>query len=123
MQEKEHSQEKSLDESISKAQKLKELIDKETNELERKYQMLKNLNKQVDSNNMDFDTNLENKFTEIRTNKDETPQYIPKQPVVIEFKPSVEEDEEVNPYAKYYMNPARSCKPRYSKTSSKNHKL
>lgn len=111
MQEKEQSQEKSLDESISKAQKLKELIDKETNELERKYQMLKNLNKQVDSNNMDFDTNLENKFTEIRTNKDETPQYIPKTTSNHRIQaPVLEEDEEVNPYAKYYMNPVPEVK-------------
>lgn len=105
MQEKDRTEEKSLDESISKAQRLKELIDKETNELERKYQMLKDLNKQVDNNKMDFDTNLESTFTEIRN--EEAQQYVPRttsqqrvQAPVIE-----EDDEEVNPYAKYYMNP------------------
>ena len=105
MQEKDKNEEKSLDESISKAQRLKELIDKETNELERKYQMLKDLNKQVDNNKMDFDTNLESTFIEIRD--EEAQQHIPKitSQQRVQAQELEEDDEEVNPYAKYYLNP------------------
>ncbi|KAL6930351.1 uncharacterized protein HGUI_03905 [Hanseniaspora guilliermondii] len=118
MQEKDQTDEKTLDESISKAQKLKELIDKETNELERKYQMLKDLNNQVDSNRLNFDTNLENKFTEIRKEEETLESSVEKlKPIVFE-----DEDEEVNPYAKYYMNPVPEVKradvPKFIKETS-----
>lgn len=116
MQEKDQTEEKTLDESISKAQKLKELIDKETNELERKYQMLKDLNKQVDSNKLNFDTNLENKFTEIREEETLESSAGKLKPIVLE-----EDEEEVNPYAKYYMNPVPEVKrkevPKFIKES------
>ncbi|XBW34604.1 hypothetical protein QEN19_000170 [Hanseniaspora menglaensis] len=99
-----------VDDSIQKAQRLKELIEKETNELERKYQMLQTLNQQVNTNTINYNTSLETKIHEI--NKD-----------VAQVKPSQtvaelsEEEEEENPYAKYYQQPvpklAKATVPKY----------
>ena len=108
MQEKDNTEQNiSVEDSLLKAQRLKELIDKETNELELKYQMLQNLNKQVNNNTINYNTPLETKIHNIKNNIPEIEQPVKHKEVEIEEE---EEEEEENPYAKYYQQPVPKIK-------------
>lgn len=98
------NQSASVEDAFSKAQRLKELIEKETNELERKYQMLQNLNQQV-------------KNPPAYTSPSESNKYEAKENIHKAEVPEREEEIEENPYYKYYNQPvpklAKSPVPSY----------